>query len=285
MIRRREAMTLVETLVVIAILGVLIALLLPAIMKIREAALRLASANNLRQIGFALQHFAQANNNGLPVVDGNGKSANPGWPMFGALLAYTDLATAYDQWRYADAGPPVVKFYISPADSSIAGRPDTYWSSYPANAQVFQGSPRLPGTFVDGTSNTIVFAEHYAHNCGRADFTYNDALVDPPYGLNFFHRPTFADGGNAFNGNNCGDVYPVTVNGASRSSVPGLTFQVAPSPLHEACNPAIPQTPHRSGMLVALADGSVRTLAPNIAEEVFWGAVTPNGREYLGSDW
>jgi prepilin-type N-terminal cleavage/methylation domain-containing protein/prepilin-type processing-associated H-X9-DG protein len=92
----RRAFTLVELLGVIAIIGILIALLLPAVQAAREAARRSQCSNNLKQMGLGLHNYATAYKGCFPAGARDNGSAG-GHGLFSTLLPYIEQQTVYDQ--------------------------------------------------------------------------------------------------------------------------------------------------------------------------------------------
>ena len=104
--KKRQAFTLVELLVVITIIGILIALLLPAVQAAREAARRGQCTNNLKQLGLALQSFNDSYGRfppgGARDTTPLGKSTSSwgsSWMVY--ILNRVDQATIGDNWQYS----------------------------------------------------------------------------------------------------------------------------------------------------------------------------------------
>jgi prepilin-type N-terminal cleavage/methylation domain-containing protein/prepilin-type processing-associated H-X9-DG protein len=79
----RPGVTLLELLVVLAIIGTLVALLLPAVMRVREAASRASCANNLKQLALAAQMYNDASGRLPPGQIGPYQWPVPNQPYYG----------------------------------------------------------------------------------------------------------------------------------------------------------------------------------------------------------
>jgi prepilin-type N-terminal cleavage/methylation domain-containing protein len=166
--RDRPAFTLIELLVVIAIIAVLIGLLLPAVQKVRQAAARMQSSNNLKQMGLAVHNISSPTNANLPPAMGSYAGSLKA-SLFYHILPYIEQDNIYKTYQAApDQGVPdatPIKTFIASADPSNPGT-DTH-TSYSSNAAVLGnldgGSVTL--TFLTqgkGTSQTILFMERFA---------------------------------------------------------------------------------------------------------------------------
>lgn len=311
----RRAVTLLELIIALAILGLMIALLLPAIQKVRMAALRTHSCNNLRQMGLAFHMLAGENDGKIDKLpERTYRNPSSGASIFTLMLPYlglnrlppADSATPEDKRNYWD---PHVPSFLSPADPTININlqvfkdPDPrimHRISYVANLMAMEKTLLFPIQIQDGTASTILLAEKYWINTmiysgpakdsiGQESKAWMDWKTYHPAhdGKTAFttseRRATFADAGS------WDDIPVPDGQGFSKRQVRwpegygspnGKAFDLMPLYTDTWCNRL--QTPHPAGLPVALFDGSVRTLHPDIEERIFWSLVTPAGGEVVG---
>jgi type II secretory pathway pseudopilin PulG len=97
--QNRRGITLIELLVVVALTGVTVALLLPAVQSARAAAREASCVQNLKQIGLALFNYQSANAV-LPMSQVRGEGRGNGHSVFATILPYMEQVPLYNDYNF-----------------------------------------------------------------------------------------------------------------------------------------------------------------------------------------
>jgi len=278
---RRRGFGMIEILVVIAIIGFLIALLLPAVARVREAAMRTQSTNNLKQIALSFHSFYDANKrlpgNGTNMVVGNiknkadaegGNHASGSWAF--QILPYLEQ-DAFFQKLDRTASIPV---YLCPG----RGRPgvetsngggawtDYFYNNYMAKEpQKADSYPKYNiGNIPDGSSNTIMVGD------GNIDTTQYTSDKDVTLSTNIFKGGTT---GTMRSGNDIG-------KGDGKLGTVTLAPDSDKAPTLGGWG-----GPFRGVFLVTMYDGTARGVSYGCSAATFRNALTPDDGNPLGADW
>jgi prepilin-type N-terminal cleavage/methylation domain-containing protein len=278
LLEKRKGFTLIELLVVIAIIAILISLLVPAVQKVREAAARTQSQNNLKQMSLAL-HSCNDSYKKLPSVANLFPTTNinqwapaPHGTVFYYLLPFVEQNNIYkNTTNWSWNAPDVVPLFIAPADPTMPSNNLTWGNrgatSYSANWSVFHsqdgGYARIPGTFSDGTSTTVCFAERYCICQSIQHIWGEDGQGGGPGSNDYspeFHPPS--------------NTTPPT---------PTPLPQFAPAPAQ--CIPNLVQGFSVGVMMAGMGDGSVKTVSRGVSANTWAAVCTPNNNDLVGDDW
>lgn len=192
----RDAFTLIEMLVALTIVGILVAILLPAVQSARESARRMRCASNLKQIGIALAGYEQ-------VV--GSYPLKVGYSAHVMILPWLEQKPLYDSMNFDadvigffDANMTVrtttIAAYVCPSDDKPIAGSNLTFTAYGGNAGVHFHADGQNGMFgktvvkvadvKDGLSNTAAMTEFRTGSLAntlsrpeRAVFELNDRAL------------------------------------------------------------------------------------------------------------
>jgi general secretion pathway protein G len=173
----RRAFTLIELLTVIAILGILAAILIPTLGRVRGSARTAQSLSNLRQIGVAAQLYMDENKGWMPD-DGDGNPNNTGTagqpatvPWYNALPPYVGEKSIQEMNSLGSMpGFSAKSIFVCPRAAEKSNRADSYaWRSYAptwlidANASGSGSGVPTNRSMVKDPTRTVMFSETTFH--------------------------------------------------------------------------------------------------------------------------
>jgi type II secretory pathway pseudopilin PulG len=290
----RRGFTLFQLLVVIAILAILLGLLLPAVQKVRAAAARTQSMNNLKQIALATINYADTYQGNLPpgVDDNNFSAASKFLPFIeqNNLHKLIDFKKSIDDEANAKARQAVIKTFLSPFDAVTTVKPEWGPTNYLVNDQtIFLNSKtKYPASITDGTSNTIIAGETLKGDGSTkaTDVKRQYVLlkkedlkgVGPDTGVKYFKD----------NKDIAGDRCASWMDGRFLQGLFNSRLRPNDERPDVSCgglNGVSALRSYENYVLVSLYDGSVRTVSTKISHATWKAAMTPNAGDILGADW
>jgi type II secretory pathway pseudopilin PulG len=292
---RRRAFTLFQLLLVLAILLILLALLLPAGQKVRDAAARTQSQNNLKQIALATINYADTNNGTLPpgVDDNHFSTAAYILPYLEQdnLFKTIDFKKDIDDKANVQARKTIIKTYLSPRDPILTVKPEWGATTYLFNDQVFvpiAQKMKFPASISDGTSNTILDGETLKGDgkTKAVDIKRQYVLLKkedlkatgPNTGVKYFKD----------NKNIAGDRCASWMDGRFLQGT--FNSRLLPNDTRPdvSCGGVSGVSALRSFdqiVNVGMLDGSVRAVSTGVSHDTWKAAMTPSAGDLLGSDW
>jgi type II secretory pathway pseudopilin PulG len=290
---RRPAMTLFELLLVLAFLVILVALMLPAIVRARGNAQRTRTTDNLKQLALAVHNYHAAFNFLPTGVDDNHFSVVSRLLPFleqDALYKAIDFKKPIDDKANTKARRTQIKMLLSPNDPIDKVKDDCGATNYLFNDQVFFLNSKLRfGAITDGWSNTIMVGDMLKGDGGTKAVTVQrqyvvlgkDALkgIKPDAGVADFKDNKHIAGDRCA----CwidGRFLQGTFNGALRPNDTRPDVSCAGAGGVSALR-SLDDT-----VYVVMCDATARPVnAKKISHKTWQAAMTHNNGDLLGDDW
>lgn len=308
--RRQCGFTLIESVVVIAVIGVLVALLLVGVQAARESSRRSTCINNLRQFGIALSSYAATFGSYPGGTNGGGYSVHSmllpyleQQPLYSAMNFKVPVQMSAIGWANATAASTSLQVLLCPSDD--AGM--TAGTNYPGCRGVerrdfvdngffafFSPRPTSERDITDGTGTTVAMAEWVK---GSMSFDQKD-----PRGTVFDVRGDLS-GANKFEefASRCEklDVISSSVNSNNKGSVwifGGYIQTLYSNTMningYSCINQGFVQegaytagSRHAGGANACFADGHTQFVREDIAPSVWRALGTRNGSEVVSQDF